>query len=620
MNLASQTNPHWARYDMKLLEEAHKRANRTADDYLFGMLHGEKRKEYALNLMGIRMTFEELDNEIETVARSLYGFGIRQGDHVSIALPNLILTVTYIYACWRIGAVINMIDPRTNGEGILERVCLTNSRLLVTILDICDPKIDDILDRLPVRYVVTVGATDSVNFGLSSFLRLHQMPKLLKYKKKMREFAESRINPESKYIFHKDFLSKYTTAQEDIRASFKPGMPAAVLYTSGTTSDGLIKGAVLTHEAYNSAPGAFRRMVKSDNYQRGFRFGGFIPFFTAYGSMSGMHAALCGGMEIMVVPTFDPAKFDELLLSIKPNVFFSVPRFHEQLVDNPKLQKPNNILSFIKIPISGGDKISYTSLKRVNEVYNRSGYKGGLRVGYGATELGGSIAVMPDYRPDSDDFPWHIEGNVGYLMPHCRAMVIDPETGKELPIGEDGELCVNSKCQMEYYLNMPETTEEITVIGPDGTKYYRMGDKGHLDENGCFYFVDRYKRSIMRPDGHTVHPSPIENVIMSHEAVEICAVVGLKQSEDSAGVIPAAFVILREGYNMPEREKDILKSIDEHCLKHLPERDRAIAYKAVKEIPYTPMGKIFFRELEKEMFDAKSFVITDLAFFPDLRK
>jgi len=619
MNLPSQTNPHLARYDMGKLAEALSRANRTADEYLFGMLHGEKRQAYALNFYGIRVTFEDLDMQIEEAARSLYGYGVRKGDCVSILMPNMIPTVVYIYACWRIGAVINMIDPRTHCQGILERVKLTNSKLLITMMNLCEAKVEPIVDELPVENVV------AISFDFSTILKvgIHMLSSISTFLKSQtsKDFKKEHMDkPGNKYILHSDFIKKYTTIQEDIRAVFEPGMPAAVLYTSGTSADGIIKGAVLTHEAYNSAPGAFRRMVGSGEYQRGYKFGGFIPFFSAYGSMSGMHAALCGGMELILVPIFDPNKFAEMLLSIKPNVFFGVPRFHEQLADHPKLQKKNDLLSFIKIPISGGDKISPATIERVNAAYKRSGYNGGLRVGYGSTELGGSIAVMPDYNPEKDDFPWDIPGNVGFLMPHCRGMVINPDTGEELPFGEDGELCMHSACQMLEYYNMPKETEEITHIGPDGTKYYRMGDKGHLDETGCFYFVDRYKRSMMRPDGHTVHPSPIENVIMGHEAVELCAVVGLRQAENSSGSIPSALVILREEYKTsPEKIRETLTSIDEYCLKRLPERDRAIAYKSVEEVPYTLMGKINFRELEKQLVDTKTFLIRDLAFFPELQ-
>jgi len=249
---------------------------------------------------------------------------------------------------------------------------------------------------------------------------------------------------------------------------------------------------------------------------RGNSFGGFIPFFSAYGLFNGLHTCLCGGQEIRMVPVFDPSKFADMLLDLKPNSFLGVPRFHEQLLDHPKLQGTSNRLAWIKNPVSGGDKIAPATIAKINDLYRRNGAKVGLRVGYGSSELGGSISVMPTYDLDGQEaaFPWQQEGNVGYLLASCRAMVINPDTGEELPIGEEGELCVSSLCQMEGYFGLPEVTKEIEHFGPDGTKYYRMGDKGYLTDLGCFIFTGRYKRSMMRPDGHTVRPVTIDTVIM----------------------------------------------------------------------------------------------------------
>ena len=607
-------NLHLQHYDQETLRHALDRIDRTADDFLFGLLHGKQRQEFATNFMGIRTTYDQLDTEIERTARALKAFGVRQGDYISIALPNVKESIVYMYACWRIGAVTILIDPRTNGRGIAERVARTNSKLLVTIMDICDPKIDEVLDGMPVEHVIVVSPSDSLKAGLKL------MPTLgvLAYSVKKKKFAEGRMGENSKYIWHSEFIRRHNTKLEDIRAVYSPDLIAAVPYTSGTASDGLMKGAAITHRAFNAALCAFRYSVREEEYRRGYTFGGFIPFFSAYGAISGMHASLCGGLEILLTPIFDPAKFAQLLLRTKPNIFLSVPRYHEQLAEHPKLQKKCGKLSFIKIAISGGDKISMSSMERINAAFNRCGYKGGLRVGYGSTELGGSIAVMPYYEPGAaagpGDFQWKAEGNVGRVLPHCKALVIDPDTGEELPAGAEGELCVHSLSQMEYYLGLPEETREITHMGSDGLKYYRMGDKGRLGEDGCFYFIDRYKRSLMRPDGHTVHPSPIENVIMGHEAVEICAVVGLRLDEEKAGAIPSAFIVLREGYDTPEKEQAVFLEIDKLCLKLLPERDRAIAYKAVKELPYTPMAKIHFRKLEQEVFEPSQFVITDRTF------
>ena len=593
------------------------RSHCNADEFLFGLHSGAGREATATKFAGVTETYHELDKRIDKIARALHAYGIEPGDHVSMAMPNLPESVAYIYACWRIGAVANLIDPRTNSEGILERVKMTNSKLFVTVFNVCEPKMDDILDELPQAILVSPADSLKGNQGAIPALGLSLAMKIMK--KKFIKSHQTQLNS-GKYIWHVDFIKKYH-ATYDIRAAYRPNMPAVVVYTSGTSADGLIKGAVMTHEALNAAPIGFYFSNSEESYEPGDTFGGFIPFFTAYGATAGMHTSLCGGLVLILVPLFDTTKFAKMLLNPwrKPNTFLGVPRFHEQLADHPKLQKKSKKLGFIKNAVSGGDKISMASLERVNAVYMRNGAQSGLRIGYGSTELGGSISVMPAYDPAVTGFPWREEGNVGYILPQCRAVVIDPEHGEQLPIGEVGELCMHSLCQMEEYYGMPKETAEITWIHPDGTKFYRMGDKGRLDESGIFYFIDRYKRSLMRPDGHTVHPAPIENVIMQHQAVDKCAVAGLAKADGSAGTITCAFVILREGFGgNEEAERKLILEMDQLTIKKLPERDRAMAFRIVKELPYNNMSKVNFRELEKEVFDPAAFVITDFTFFPDM--
>ena len=615
MDNLTGTNPHMKQYE--LAERAFECIHRTADEYMFGGQHGDDWEDYALNFMGVRTTYRQLEQEVEYAARSLFSYGIRQGDYVTFVMPNLKQTVVYVYACWRIGAVANMIDPRTNPEGILERSNSKDAKLFITVLDIWEDSIAPIAERLMAKNIILVSPADSLRGSKGNYKLKAVLGRLL-YSAKIKKFNAA--HPGGKYIWHADFVRGYTYL-EDIRADFKHYMPAAVLYTSGTASSGVIKGAVMSHEGINAATCAIYYAAKAEDRRRQDTFGGFVPFFAAYGLMSGMHACLSGGLEILLVPVFDHNKAADMILKLKPNSFLGVPRFHEQLADHPKLQRKNRRLAFIKNPIAGGDRISPASIARVNEAYARSGSKTGLRVGYGSTELGGSIAVMPSYKPESGDFlEWKEEGCVGFVLPTCKAIVIDPDTGEILPFGADGELCASSLAQMECYWGLPDETDEITFIGPDGTKYYRMGDKGHLDEEGNFFFVDRYKRSLMRPDGFTVHPAPMENVVSSHAAVENCAVVGLTRKENTAGTIPTAFVILRPGYDSPEKQREILLDIDQLCLKRLPTYYRPLAYRAVTELPYTLMGKIDFRTLEKEAFDPANFMIADYEFFPDLQK
>ena len=151
---------------------------------------------------------------------------------------------------------------------------------------------------------------------------------------------------------------------------------------------------------------------------------------------------------------------------------------------------------------------------------------------------------------------------------------------------------------------------KISFKDINGVLFYRTGDKGYVSKSGQLHIVDRYKRAMMRPDGHTVHAMPIEEVLMSRDMVRACAVVGLKLRQGS-GVIPTAFIVLNE-FNGDF--KNIVAELDLYSKQKLPDRDRAIAYVAIEKIPYTSNGKVNYSELERFYIDEVNAVITDFTF------
>ncbi|MCL2023660.1 MAG: acyl--CoA ligase [Oscillospiraceae bacterium] len=581
-----------------------------ADTFMFNQ-NRHNMDGIALTIFGVTTTYGQLDKEVDALARSLKGYGIQKGDYVAFCLPNLKEVVLYYYALWRIGAVAVPCDPRTNALGILERVKLAKAKLFITVIDIIPGKLDAALDDIPCENIVVVTPADS----LPTFSNPIALAAAVKYKSMKKK---SGLDNNPRVIWHTDFLKKFT-CDGDIHCEYEKDMNALVLFTSGTSQDGAMKGAIHTHAGLNASAKAFHIRAKS-GISDGDTFGGFIPFFASYGVFNGMHMALVMCMNIILVPVYNPLKFDELIFKHKPNVFLGVPRFFEILARSKLTKKSPDSLSFIKESVIGGDKITFASLREINECFASHGVAKGPRVGYGSTEVGGCVSGMRSYKANisTDEYDWDAEGNVGLLLPICEVAVIDPDTGKELPLGQDGELCVSSLCSMKEYLGCPKETEEITIY-IDGKKFYRMGDKGHLGENGHFYFVDRYKRSMMRPDGHTVHPAPAENVIATYPDVDTCAVAGLKKEGDAhmAGVIPTAFVVMKKEVKVDDEGK-LLRDIDKLCLRHLPERDKALVYKLVDRLPYTPMGKVDFRELEKIPLVNDEFTVCEFAFFPEL--
>lgn len=262
-------------------------------------------------------------------------------------------------------------------------------------------------------------------------------------------------------------------------------------------------------------------------------------------------------------------------------------------------------MSFLNIPVTGGDKISPSTLSDINKKLAERGSVCKLKVGYGSTELGGVLSTTLDHK-------CYVPGSVGTVLPGGAVKIVDPDTLKELPYNTDGEIYAHSATQMLNYLNNPKETENILHIDENGVRYYKTGDKGHITEDGIVFIVDRYKRLMKRPDGHQVHASPIENVLNSHTDVLQCAVVGISQKGLKTGSIPTAFVVRKQSSTTDE---EFAYELDKYCKVRLGERECALAYTFIEKMPYNTMGKIDFKLLEKNTFDTIKAIIVDRAFF-----
>lgn len=145
------------------------------------------------------------------------------------------------------------------------------------------------------------------------------------------------------------------------------------------------------------------------------------------------------------------------------------------------------------------------------------------------------------------------------------------------------------------YLNNPNETANVIKTHSDGTRWVHSQDIGYMNNHGSLFVVDRIKRMLIRPDGHNVWPSQIENVICSHPNVSQCAVVGQKETGSINGVLPAAFVVLNGNYSWDKTKDELIKLNYEK----LPERDVAQYYYPIDSIPLTPVGKVDYQALER---------------------
>lgn len=571
----------WLKYYSKDAPEyVNEECEQSAFQYMES-LNTERLEYIALQYFGIKISYKKLFGRIELIARALKASGILEDDFVSLCMPNIPEMIYFVYGLNRIGAVACLIDPRTNAEGILQRVNETGSKMLIVVTDIIPQKISIIADRLNTMSIIGVSPIDSLACKSVSAIAV-KIAYLFKGHKSL-----------PRYVTYKHFIGLADSYVEDINASFQKDRTAIIVYTSGTT--GTAKGVMITNECMIAS----RKMIQygSSNIDGNAAFLGVIPFFSAYGAMTGMNNSLCCGWNIILIPQYKPSDFGKLMLKYRPASALGVPRFWSEFARN----FTDTNLSYLKNAICGGDKISPISVEQINEYLIRNG-SNRLKIGYGSSEFGGGIVITTENGP-------YEKNSTGELLPGVIGMVIDPDTREELKYGFDGELCFHSPTMMKGYFGNEKETRQITIF-KNGLKFYCTGDKGHITEDGTVHIVDRYKRVMMRPDGHTVHAAPIENAILQHEAVEVCAVAGVSFDSD-AGVIPTAFIVVKQNI---QNKKVVIDEIDLMCLRQIPERDKAHIYVILNKLPYTPMGKVDYRYLENIDLKTVYFVIKDFSF------
>lgn len=526
-------------------------------------------KEYlnrtALSYFGRKIKFNELFENIEKTAKALVNSGVKDGDIVTISLPNIPEAVYLFYACSKIGAIANMVDPRTSAEGIKSYIEEVKSDLVI-IIDVHANKVSQLLQENFVKKVVSVSPADS-------------LPMVLKVAYKLKNKSDS-----SEFMSWNNFIAGAKNVSQIVNGEFYKNKPLVIEHTGGTT--GNPKGVILSNENINAV--AVQSVMTGIDMRREHNWLDIMPTFIAYGVGMGLHLPLTIGMETILIPQFDADKFDELLLKHKPIHMVGVPSYWGTIINSKKLAKKD--LSYIIAPTVGGDSMDLTLEKNANEFLANHNCKYKITKGYGMTEVCGGIVGTVDNS--------NLLGSVGIPFLKSNVSIFEVDTDKELHSGEIGEICLTGpNVMLGYYDNEVETNKVIKEHS-DGTFWVHSGDLGYMDENGNLFVVNRIKRVIIRYDGFKVFPSLIEKVICSNEAVQTCAVVGIPDVEHSQGKLPKAHIVLKDEYK--EREREILLQIEDSCIANLPEYVLPTSYQIRDNLPLTPVGKIDFMSLQAE--------------------
>lgn len=529
---------------------------------------GEDKDYIALNYFGRKISYNEFFYNINLVAKALREYGVKDQDIVTICCPNMPEAIYTFYACNKIGAVADMVHPLSSPEQLESYLNNSKSRILI-VVDFDYDKYKEVIPKTLVYKTILVSPKESMPIGLSVGYTI------------TRSITQKRPKlTDNKYLSWKDFIATGLLSKDKYNAEVKKDDLALILHSGGTT--GTPKGIMISNYSFNAI--AQQAAVNVIDVRPKDKIVTILPIFHGFGLGICVHTPLCLKVETILMPEYDANRFYKIWKNDKPNVILGVPTLWEGMLSNPKFD--NVDMSQLKYIISGGDHLTIPAEERINEFLHKHGAHVNIGKGYGMTE---SVAATAYTFPGTNE-----PGSIGIPMVGNTYRICNPDTLEELPLGEEGEICVQGPTIMMGYLNNKEETDNVIKTHKDGTKWLHTGDIGYISPNGVVYYTQRLKRMIV-VSGFNVYPSMIEETISKHPSVEKVCVIGIPHQYKMH--VPKAFIVLKKGI---EPTAKIKKEIIDICKETLSVYSLPKYYEFREELPKTLYGKIDFKQLEKE--------------------
>lgn len=558
-------NEPWLSYYSKE-DKKIKFTNKTIYNYLEECV-GEDRDYIAFNYFGNRISYSEFFDKIDQAARALRSLGVKQGDIVTICMPNTLEAIVSFYACNKIGAIADMIHPLSSETQIKKYLSESKSRILI-LIDVAYARVKNILAKTSVYRTIIVSAKDSMPFIMSVGYQI------------TRGFKIKKPKFDRDYITWRDFMLSSLTYNKPYINTMKSKDVAVILHSGGTT--GKPKGIMISNYNFNAE--AQQGGVNVYDVRPKDKIVTILPIFHGFGLCICVHCPLCLKVETILMPEFDNSRFYKIMKNLRPNVLAGVPTLWEAMMDNKKFDDVD--LSSLKYVISGGDYLTIPMERKINDFLHSHNAKISISKGYGMTE---SVAATA-YTFEGTNEP----GSIGIPMIGNGFCICDPETMEILPFGNEGEICVNGPTVMLGYFKNKEETRKVLKKHKDGKIWLHTGDMGYITPDGIIYFTQRLKRMIIS-SGFNVYPNMIEETIEKHKEVKKCCVIGVFHPHKIQ--VPKAFIVLTKNHKSVGKIKNELKEL---CKKELAAYSVPKEYEFRDELPKTIYGKVDFKRLEKE--------------------
>ena len=496
----------------------------------------------AIVLGETRLKYAQVNGAANQVANLLVSKGIQPGDNVALSCPNLPFFSIVYYGILKAGATVVPLNVLLKSREVAYHLADSDAKAYFCFEGTAD---------LPIGQAGYDGFNKTD--GCEEFFLITVDPTAASPIDGVTTFGSAVA----------DQAPTFETVQTDENDT------AVILYTSGTT--GQPKGAELSHSNMHSNAKASKDLFGADAEDPD-TYLCALPLFHSFGQTTIQNAAFAFGGTVVMLPRFEAQAALGLMQKEKVTFFAGVPTMYwgllgalDDSVDVKALARN------LRVAASGGSSLPVDIIR---EFQDRFGI--GIKEGYGLSETSPVASFAP---PGYDPRP----GSIGVPIPGVEMKLIDDEWKEIAGTDEVGEIAIKGPNVMKGYYNRPEATAEVIHDG-----WFRSGDLAKRDDQGFYYIVDRSKDMIIR-GGFNVYPREIEEVLMSHPAVSLVAVIGV--AHDSHGEEIKAVVIKNEGEATTEDEL-IAWAKEEMAGYKYP---RIVEFR--DELPMTSTGKILKREL-----------------------
>jgi acyl-CoA synthetase (AMP-forming)/AMP-acid ligase II len=472
---------------------------------------------------GRALSYGELGSAVRSLAGGLLASGFAQGDVLAVMAPNVPEYAVVFHAAAMAGGAVTTINPTYTETELHTQLHDSGARILVTIPSLAASAARGCAGTR-VAEIYVLGEAEGAK-PLAS-------------------------------LFGPPLAEHVPVGPDDV---------VALPYSSGTT--GLCKGVMLTQR---NMVANIAQMLAALQIEPDERFVAVLPFFHIYGMQVLMNCSLRAGATVVTLPRFELEQF---------------LRVHQDYRITRSFVAPPIVLALAKHPLV--DQFDLSVLTQILcaaaplkvDLADECGKRLGCEVvqGYGMTELSPASHITPP--------GWFRPGSVGVTVPNTQTRIVDPASGADAGIGEEGEIWVRGPQVMKGYLNNPQAT--AAMIDSDG--WLRTGDLGHIDADGHLYVVDRLKE-LIKYKGFQVPPAELEAVLLRHPDVADAAVLGLPDEE--AGEIPVGYIALRPGASASVEE------IRQFVAGQVASYKQLRRLEVIDAIPKSASGKILRRVLK----------------------